>query len=43
VHYPWFDRDKNYDSLHSGPEYQSIMAGVHQRWEAYMKEFDDAP
>jgi eukaryotic-like serine/threonine-protein kinase len=43
VNYPWFERDKNYDSLRSHPEYLSIMAGVRQRWEAYKKEFDDAP
>jgi tetratricopeptide (TPR) repeat protein len=43
VNYPWFERDKNYDSLRSDPEYQSIMAGVRQRWEAYKKEFDSAP
>jgi eukaryotic-like serine/threonine-protein kinase len=42
VNYPWFARDKNYDSLRSDPEYQSIMAGVRQRWEAYKKEFDPA-
>ena len=43
VNYPWFERDKNYDSLRSDPEYQSIMAGVRQRWEAYKKEFDASP
>jgi serine/threonine protein kinase/Flp pilus assembly protein TadD len=43
VNYPWFDRDKNYDSLRADPEYQRIMAGVRQRWEAYKKEFDVAP
>jgi serine/threonine protein kinase/Tfp pilus assembly protein PilF len=43
VDYPWFARDKNYDSLRSDPEYQSIMAGVRQRWEAYKKEFDATP
>jgi serine/threonine protein kinase/Tfp pilus assembly protein PilF len=43
VNYPWFERDKNYDSLRSDPEYQAIMAGVRQRWEAYKKEFDAAP
>jgi serine/threonine protein kinase/cytochrome c-type biogenesis protein CcmH/NrfG len=42
VNYPWFERDKNYDSLRSDPEYQSIMAGVRPRWEAYKKEFDPA-
>ncbi len=40
VNYPWFERDKNYDSLRSDPEYQTIMAGIRQRWEAYKKEFD---
>jgi serine/threonine-protein kinase len=43
VNYPWFERDKNFDSLRSDPEYQSIMAGVRQRWEAYKKEFDPGP
>ncbi|MGC1961614.1 MAG: protein kinase, partial [Candidatus Sulfotelmatobacter sp.] len=43
MNYPWFERDKNYDSLRSDPEYQSIMAGIRQRWEAYKKEFDPTP
>jgi eukaryotic-like serine/threonine-protein kinase len=43
MNYPWFARDKNYDSLRADPEYQSIMAGVRQRWEAYKKEFDPNP
>jgi serine/threonine-protein kinase len=43
VNYPWFERDKNYDSLRSDPEYQSVMAGVRQRREEYKKEFDSAP
>src|ERR1700728_3087648 len=42
VNYPWFERDKNYDTLRGDPEYQTIMAGVRQRWEAYKKEFDVA-
>lgn len=42
VNYPWFERDKNYDSLRADPGYQTIMAGVRQRWEAYKKEFDVA-
>jgi len=42
VNYPWFERDKNYDSLRADPEYQTIMAGVRQRWEAYKREFDTA-
>jgi eukaryotic-like serine/threonine-protein kinase len=40
MNYPWFQRDKNYDSLRGDPEYQAIMADVRQRWEAYKKEFD---
>jgi serine/threonine protein kinase/tetratricopeptide (TPR) repeat protein len=40
VNYPWFEHDKNYDSLRSDPEYQSIMAGVRERWQAYKNEFD---
>jgi serine/threonine protein kinase/tetratricopeptide (TPR) repeat protein len=40
MNYPWFQRDKNYDSLRSDPEYQSIMAGVRQRWQGYKDEFD---
>jgi serine/threonine protein kinase/tetratricopeptide (TPR) repeat protein len=43
VNYPYFERDKNYDSLRADPEYQTIMAGVRQRWEAYKKELDAAP
>jgi len=43
VNYPWFEHDKNYDSLRADPEYQSIMAEVRQRWEAYKKEFDPTP
>jgi len=43
VNYPWFERDKNYDSLRSDPEYQKIMAGIRQRWEAYKQEFDPSP
>ena len=43
VNYPWFQRDKNYDNLRSDPEYQAIMAGVRQRWEAYRDEFATRP
>jgi eukaryotic-like serine/threonine-protein kinase len=42
VNYPWFERDKNYDTLRANPEYQTIMAGVRQRWEANKNEFDAA-
>jgi hypothetical protein len=40
VNYPWFQRDKNFDRLRGDLEYQTIMAGVRQRWEAYKNEFD---
>jgi serine/threonine protein kinase/Flp pilus assembly protein TadD len=43
VNYPWFERDKNFDSLRADPEYQKIMAEVRQRWQAYKNEFDPAP
>ncbi len=40
VNYPWFERDKNFASLRSDAEYQSILAGVRQRWQSYKNEFD---
>ena len=40
VNYPWFEKDKIYDNVRSDPEYQTIMAGVRQRWEQYKNEFD---
>jgi hypothetical protein len=40
VNYPWYQKDKNYDSLRSDPEYQAIMAEVRKRWEVYKNEFD---
>ena len=40
VNYPWFQRDKTYDGLRSDPEYQVVMAGVRQKWEAYRNEFE---
>lgn len=42
VNYPWFQRDKNFDSLRSDPDYQGIMAGVKSRWEGYRNEFGKA-
>jgi eukaryotic-like serine/threonine-protein kinase len=39
TNYPWFERDKNYDSLRSDPEYQAMMNQARQRWEANRKEF----
>ena len=43
VNYPWFERDKNFDSLRGDPEYQAIMADVKKRWEAYRNEFENRP
>lgn len=40
MNYPWFQRDKNFDSLRSDPEYQAIMADVRKRWELYKSEFN---
>jgi serine/threonine protein kinase/tetratricopeptide (TPR) repeat protein len=40
TNYPWFERDKNYDSLRNDPEYQAILSGVRQRWQVYKDEFD---
>ncbi|MGB8063384.1 MAG: protein kinase [Candidatus Sulfotelmatobacter sp.] len=40
VNYPWFERDKNFASLRSDAEYQTIMAGVRERWQSYKNEFD---
>ena len=35
--YPWFQRDKNYNSLHDDPEYQKIMEVVRDHLEQYRK------
>jgi serine/threonine protein kinase/Flp pilus assembly protein TadD len=43
TNYPWFQRDKNYDSLRADPDYQMILSGAQQRWETYKTEFDVAP
>ncbi len=40
VNYPWFERDKNFASLRSDAEYQTVMAGVRERWQSYKNEFD---
>ncbi|HTT23839.1 MAG TPA: protein kinase [Candidatus Sulfotelmatobacter sp.] len=40
VNYPWFQKDKTYDSLRDDAEYQAIMADVKKKWEAYRAEFD---
>jgi serine/threonine-protein kinase len=33
--YPWFQRDKNFNSLRGDPEYQRIMEEVRGHWEEY--------
>jgi tetratricopeptide (TPR) repeat protein len=43
INYPWFEHDKNYDSLRSDPDYQAIMAGIRERWEENRKKIDAAP
>jgi TolB-like protein/Tfp pilus assembly protein PilF/predicted Ser/Thr protein kinase len=40
VNYPWFQKDKIYDSLRGDAEYQAIIADVKKKWEEYRKEFD---
>ena len=37
--YPWFQRDKNWSSLRSDPEYQRILEGIQRHWERYRSEF----
>jgi hypothetical protein len=36
---PWFQKDKNYDTLRGNPEYQRIMEEVRQHWEQYKQMF----
>ena len=43
VNYPWFERDKNYDGLRSDAQYQTIMDGIRERWQAYKQEFEPEP
>jgi eukaryotic-like serine/threonine-protein kinase len=35
--YPWFRRDKNWDSLRNDPDYQGIMEEVRHNWEGYQR------
>ncbi len=42
VNYPWFQKDKIYDSLRGDAEYQAIMADVKKKWEGYRSEFERA-
>ena len=43
VNYPWFEKDKNLDSMRNDPEFKAIMADVRQRWQAYKDEFGTTP
>jgi hypothetical protein len=43
VNYPWFEKDKNLNSLRNHPEFKTIMADVRQRWQAYQDEFGTTP
>ena len=40
--YPWFQKDRNYDSLRGDPEYQRIMEEVRHHWEQYKQTFGAA-
>jgi hypothetical protein len=37
--YPWFQKDKNYDSLRGDREYQRLMEEVRRHWEQYKRAF----
>jgi len=43
TNYPWFSRDKNYDSLRGDADYHKIMEGIRQRWQLYKDEFGNTP
>jgi serine/threonine protein kinase/tetratricopeptide (TPR) repeat protein len=40
--YPWFQRDKNFDSLRRDPEYQRQMNVVKAHWEEYQRAFNQS-
>jgi len=39
--YPWFQRDKNFDSLRGDPEYQRLMAVVESHWKEYQRVYGE--
>jgi tetratricopeptide (TPR) repeat protein len=39
--YPWFERDKTFDSLRGDPEYQRLMKVVESHWKQYQHAFDE--
>ena len=36
---PWFERDRNYNGLHSDPEYQRILGHARRQWQHYRQLF----
>jgi len=40
VNYPWFTHDKNFDSVRSDSQYQTILNNIHDRWQAIRTEFN---
>ena len=43
LNYPWYEHDKNLNSLRADPGFQRIMTDVRTRSEAYRKEFGETP
>ena len=41
--YPWFQKDKNWDSLRSDPQFQAIMSEVEGYWNHYNDLFGHSP
>ena len=39
--YPWFRRDKNFDSLRGDPEYQRLMSVVEAHWKENQRAYDE--
>ena len=39
--YPWFQRDKNFDSLRADPDYQRLMNEIKSHWEEYQRAFSE--
>jgi serine/threonine protein kinase/tetratricopeptide (TPR) repeat protein len=40
--YPWFERDKNFNSLRGDPDYQRLMKVVESDWKQYQHAFDQS-
>ena len=37
--YPWFQRDKNWDTLRSDATFENLMREVEGYWKQYVREF----